>query len=97
MSFLCQYWISQKVCQFESLAQFLYNTIQEDDFDYPACLTWIDNVTIGDDSDLYASRLLFVLTCSKCVHDTTLCSLDEFVNDTIFSIDYILQLGKKLD
>jgi len=72
--FLHQYWTSHEVQQFELLAQFLYDTIQEDNIDYPTHLTWIDNVTIGDDSDLYASRLLFVLTCSKmsmmlhCIH-----------------------------
>jgi len=57
-------------------------------------LAWIDNVTVGEDCDLYASRVLFVLTCSKCVCDATLCSLEEFVNDNNFSINYILQLGE---
>jgi len=60
----------------------------------PTHSTWFDNVTVGEDCDLYASRLLFVLTYSKCVHDATLCSLEEFVNDNNFSIDYIVQLGE---
>jgi len=59
--FCCWYWTSREVPELELLvAQFLYDTIQEDDIDYPAHLTWTDNVTIGDDSNLYASRLLFV-------------------------------------
>jgi len=61
--FLHWYWTSHEVQQFELLSQFLYGTVQEDNIDYPTCLTWIDNVTVGEDCDLYATRLLFVLIC----------------------------------
>ncbi len=92
---LCKYWTSHEVWQFELLSQFLYDTVQEDDIDYPACLTWINNVTVGEDCDLYATRLLFVLTCSKCVQDATLHSLEQFVINNNFTINYVLQLGVK--
>jgi len=65
-------WTSQQVHDFELLSNFLYDTVKEDDIEYPACLTWIDNVVRGKDDDLYADRLLFLLTCSKCVRDDTL-------------------------
>jgi len=63
---------TQHIHQFEIFSNFLYDTVQEDGIDYPSRLTWIDNVICGDDDDLYAIRLLFVLTCSKCVRDATL-------------------------
>ena len=44
--FLHWYWTSHEVQQFELLSQFLYNTVQEDDIEYLAHLTWIDNVTV---------------------------------------------------
>ncbi len=89
-----QFWTTQHICQFEILSNFLYDTVQEDDSDYPSCLTWIDNVIHGDDDDLYAIRLLFVLTCSKRVRDATLRLLEEFVNSPMFNVDYVLQLGE---
>jgi len=48
-------WTSQQVHDFELLSNFLYNTVKEDDIEYPACLTWIDNVVCGKDDDLYAA------------------------------------------
>jgi len=68
-----QFWTSQQhIHQFEILANFLYDTVQEDNIDYPSWLTWIDNVICGEDDNLYAAHLLFVLTCSKCVCNATL-------------------------
>jgi len=72
----------------------LYETVKEDDIEYPARLTWIDNVVCGKDDDLYAAWLLFLLTCSKRVRDDTLSLLDIFVNNDNFSVDYIISLGK---
>jgi len=70
--FCKHFWTTQHIHQFEILSNFLYDTVQEDDIDYPSHLTWIDNVIHGDDDDLYAIRLLFVLTCSKHVCNATL-------------------------
>jgi len=77
--FHTQFWTSQHICQFEIMANFLYNTVQEDNMDYPLQLTWIDNIIHGED-DLYVAHLLFVLTCSKHVCNATLQSLEKFVN-----------------
>jgi len=79
---------------FGLLSNFLYDTVKEDDIEYPAHLTWIDNVVCGKDDDLYAARLLFLLTCSKCVRDDTLSSLEQFVNNGNFSVDYVIGLGE---
>jgi len=65
--FHCWYLTSHEVCQFELLAQFLYDIIQEDDIEYSAHLMWIDNVSVGSNSDVYAARLFLVVTCSKCI------------------------------
>jgi len=86
-SFLLSILASHEVCQFELLAQFLYNAIQEDDIDYPMHMTMIYNVTIGSNGDVYAAILLFVSTCSKSIYDATLHSLKQFVSNAIFSID----------
>jgi len=51
----CWFWTSHKVQQFELLSHFLYGTVQEDAIGYPACLTWFDNVNVGNDYDLYAA------------------------------------------
>ena len=37
------------------LSNVLYNTVKEDDIEYPARLTWVDNVVHGKDDDLYAA------------------------------------------
>ena len=58
-------WTSRQVHDFELLSNFLYDTVKEDNIEYPAHLTWIDNVVCGKDDDLYAAWLLFLLTCSK--------------------------------
>ncbi len=49
------------------LSNFLYDIVEEDNIDYPLQLTWIDYIIHGEDDDLYAVQLLFVLTCLKCV------------------------------
>jgi len=87
-------WTSRQVHDFELLSNFLYDTVKEDDIEYPARLTWIDNVVRGKDDDLYAARLLFLLTCSKRVRDDTLSLLEHFVNDDKFCVDYIIGLGE---
>ena len=89
-----RFWTTQHIRQFEILSNFLYNTVQEDDIDYPLRLTWINNVAHGEDNDLYAIWLLFILTCSKPVRDATLRSLEDFVNSPMFNVDYVLQLGE---
>ncbi len=92
--FCKHFWTTQHIHQFEILSNFLYDTVQEDDIDYPLHLTWINNVIHGEDDDLYAIQLLFILTCSKCVHDAMLQLLEDFVNNPMFNVDYILQLGE---
>jgi len=91
--FCKQFWTTQHICQFEILANFLYDTVQENNIDYPLRLTWIDNVVCGEDDDLYAACLLFVLTCSKHVCNAMIQSLENFVNSPLFNVDYILNLG----
>jgi len=88
------FWTTQHIHQFEILSNFLYDTVQEDDIDYPSRLTLIDNVVHGEDDDLYAIQLLFVLTCLKHVHNATLQLLGDFVNSPMFNVDYVLQLGE---
>jgi len=46
---------------------------------------WIDNVQQDADNDTYATRLIFLLMCSKRVKDTSLSSLERVVNDDLFS------------
>jgi len=41
--------------------------VEEDDIDYPATMTWIDNIGVIPDPDTYAAQLLFLLMCSKKV------------------------------
>jgi len=89
----CWYWTSHEVHQFELLAQFLYDTVQEDGID-PACLTWIDNVTIGNDSDLYCFKTSLCVILFKMCLPCYVASLEEFVNNKNFSINYILQLDE---
>jgi len=57
-------------------------------------INWINNVICGEDDNLYAIQLLFVLTCSKRVRDATLRLLEDFVNSPMFNVDYVLQLGE---
>jgi len=92
--FCKHFWTTQHIHQFEILSNFLYNTVQEDDIDYPSHLTWIDNVVCGEDDDLYAIWLLFVLTCLKHVRNAMLQLLEDFVNSPMFNVDYVLQLGE---
>jgi len=56
-----RFWTTHEIRKFEVLSNFLYDTVKEDEIDYPSRLTWIDNVIHGNDEDLYATRLLFVL------------------------------------
>jgi len=92
--FCKHFWTSQHICQFEILSNFLYDIVEEDNIDYPLQLTWIDYIIHGEDDDLYAVQLLFVLTCSKCVCNATLQLLKKFVNSPTFNVDYMLQLGE---
>jgi len=92
--FLKRYWVSQKICKFELLMHFLYDTVKENDMFVPAWLTWIDHIKQDfNDPDTYAARLLFMLLCSKRVKDINLSSLEEFVNCDQFSIDLVIQCG----
>jgi len=66
----CQhFWTSQQINQLEILANFLYDTIQEDDIDYPLWLT-IDNVIHREDDNLYAACFSFCVNlfeaCMQC-------------------------------
>jgi len=73
--FCKQFWMSMilDISAYMSIQDnFLYDTVQEDNIDYPLGLTWIDNMLHGEDDDLYAVHLLFVLTCSKYVLDAML-------------------------
>ena len=76
--FLHQWWTAKFIWELELLLPFLYNTIKEDNIDYPAWLTWLDRVSTEPDIDTYACRLLFLLMCSKRVKDESL-SLLEFL------------------
>jgi len=80
------FWTTQHIHQFEILSNFLYDTVQEDDIDYPSHLTWINNVVHGEDDNLYAIWLLFILNCSKRVCNATLQSLEDFVNSPMFTV-----------
>jgi len=71
------------------LANFLHDTFWEEDIDYPLQSTWIDNIICGEDDDLYAAFLLFMLACANCVCNAALWSLKKFVNSPLFNINYI--------
>jgi len=52
---------------FGLLSNFLYDTVKEDDIEYPAHLTWIDNVVCGGGSSLILFLLLLVVAlCCIC-------------------------------
>jgi len=92
---LHQWWTTKCIWELELLLHFLYDTMKEDDMDYPAQLTWIDRVSTEPDMDTYACRLLFLLMCSKRVKDKSLTSLDIFVNDKQFSLMQIINMGEE--
>jgi len=79
----------------ELLCHFLYDIVKEDDIDYPARLTWLDNIHKDPDADTYAVRLLFILICSKRVKDMYLSTLENFINDDSFSMSYVITLSNK--
>ena len=86
--------MTKQVEELEQLSKFLYDTVMEDDINYPARLIWIENVQDDPNADMYAARLLFLLTCSKQVKDLALSSLESFVNDDRFSVHFVVELGE---
>jgi len=93
--FLKRCWSSKNLYDFEIICNFLYDVVCEDDIEYPVRLTWINNIRNDPDKETYATRLLFILTCSKRVTDTSLSSLEHIVNDSKFSLAYILSMGQE--
>jgi len=82
-----QFWTTQHIHQFEVLANFVHETVQEDDIDYHLQL-------LGLIMSFVEKMTTCMLTCSKCVHDATLQSLEKFMNGPKFNIKYVLQLGE---
>jgi len=91
--FLKRFWTAKNVRDLELLCHFLYDIVKEDNNEYPAQLTWLDNICKDPDADTYAIRLLFVLICSKRVKDIYLSTLEDFVNQESFSVSSVIGLG----
>ena len=91
--FLKRHWTTQKVREFEALMNFLYDVVYEDDINVPAHITWIDNVRKDPDNDTFATRLIFLLMCSKRVKDVSLSTLEKIVNEDQFSLSFVIEMG----
>jgi len=69
--FYQHFWTTHQIVDLR-YCQTSYDTVQEDEIYNPLQLTCIDNVICGEDYDLHAACLLFVLPCSQCVHHAAL-------------------------